>query len=1070
MAGEMAMPTGPHPSAWVYQADEAELAGGARIESINKGYTGQKGYVAGYFDSSTAATTFKVEVPTDGEYYISLRYAAGAAGNWNGDRVLGLSINNEGVYHVKFKSISQSWDVWSECVQKVSLKMGMNTVTYMCLTENDNSDCINLDRLSVWPYDTNPTITHIVFDKSTYIVSKNYTIRSKIFQVDSNGVLLENIAPVVFSSSNSSIMVVDEQTGVIKGIREGIAVIQAKSNGFCGEAVVRVEANPSVTVDFASITRTVDPSTFGYILTPNYNVPDSRMTLLGPLLNRETIPAQNFQAISDLDGSYYVYEDSILQRSLESYQRAKANGLKWYMLLGMSPSWAAPSKGPIDSWKNEAKKSPVEQARFKQYIKDVLQYYKDHGAKPDFADLTNEYWTGTEETFKGNWEALHEVFPDFIPAVGPGGVGFDGIPDFYIPFASSNQITLEGPAWHEFWVHDRYATFNHLQERKKVIEDLQFQYPESNGMYIIWEENNAGSKDATDWTRSMANVIRTGITHNIKGCLEPHNANGMSDLLTTNLIQANPAARRPIWWVYYMFSQLSGEYVDVLTEGTDEFTAAACMDEDELKIVFAKNDCAGSVELKLKNQPFAGQDIRVDLYKITNSENNGLEFQYSLEPISTSNKNLELSIEDVNANESWLLIIKRSKTRPGFFHPLTPDDGEVVTPSPTLTWSKAQDAVTYTIKIATDRDFTKLLLCESGIKTTSYTVKEGLEIGHRYYWTVFAENEYGVRPVSNNAYYTFLVGENTKVPGQFGPFLPSLNAPNQPTRPEFQWSPAYNADSYRLVVSKNPDLSAPVIDKSGITSVRDTGMYGPNSLVYYQVEENLDYDTQYYWKVYAVNSHGERPMNGPLRYFTTKADGDVPKEFSLTFPADGAVNISARAELCWEVSKNAFFYKLEVSDNPDLSNPVIVRDRMIYNKYTVEPNLLKPDTVYYWRVTAYTKDLAHSMKADSGQIRSFRTEVVPCSPLLYAVQPGDGEVKLWFRLSDGADSYKIMYGTSPGVYEHVIAGVKESPFIVTGLRNGTSYYFSVVATNQNGDSSIWNERVAVPLSLSGFSG
>ena len=142
--------------------------------------------------------------------------------------------------------------------------------------------------------------------------------------------------------------------------------------------------------------------------------------------------------------------------------------------------------------------------------------------------------------------------------------------------------------WHEFWVHDRYATFNHLQERKKVIEDLQFQYPESNGMYIIWEENNAGSKDATDWTRSMANVIRTGITHNIKGCLEPHNANGMSDLLTTNLIQANPAARRPIWWVYYMFSQLSGEYVDVLTEGTDEFTAAACMDEDELKIVFAK--------------------------------------------------------------------------------------------------------------------------------------------------------------------------------------------------------------------------------------------------------------------------------------------------------------------------------------------------------------------------------------------------------------------------------------------------------------------------------------------------
>lgn len=107
----------------------------------------------------------------------------------------------------------------------------------------------------------------------------------------------------------------------------------------------------------------------------------------------------------------------------------------------------------------------------------------------------------------------------------------------------------------------------------------------------MWEENNAGSKDPTDWTRSMANVIRTGVTQNIKGCLEPHNANGMSDLLTTNVKQENPAARRPIWWVYYMFSQMSGNYVEISTEGTHKFTAAACMDSEELKIIFAKNDC-----------------------------------------------------------------------------------------------------------------------------------------------------------------------------------------------------------------------------------------------------------------------------------------------------------------------------------------------------------------------------------------------------------------------------------------------------------------------------------------------
>ncbi|NMB38663.1 MAG: carbohydrate-binding protein [Firmicutes bacterium] len=1055
------MPITPHPNAWVYQADEAELTGGARVEAANKGFTG-KGYVAGYFDSSTAATTFRVNVPAAGDYYISLRYSAGAAGNWNADRTVGLSINNGELRKVVFKSISAAWDVWSENIQRVKLEAGINTITYRCLTEDDNSDCINLDKLSVWPYDPNPTITNIVFDKSTYIVSKNYTIQSKIFQVNTNGIQLENNSPVSYSSSDPTVVNVDECTGIIKGIEEGTAIVQAESNGYSAEAGVIVEANPSATVSFASTTRPVDPSMFGYILTPNYDVPNSRMTLLGPLLNRETIPAQNFQAISDLDGSYYIYEDSILQRSLESYLRAKANGLKWYMLLGMSPSWAAPSKGPIDSWKNEPKKSPIEQARFKQYIKDILQYYKDNGAKPDFADLTNEYWTGTEEIFKGNWEALREVFPDFIPAVGPGGVGFAGIPDFYIPYASANKITLEGPAWHEFWVHDHYATFDHLQERKKIIENYQHQYPETNGRYIVWEENNAGSKDPTDWTRSMANVIRTGVTQNIKGCLEPHNANGMSDLLTTNVKQENPAARRPIWWVYYMFSQMSGNYVEISTEGTHEFTAAACMDSEELKIIFAKNDCTGSVDLRLKDQPYAGQDIRVDLYKITTSENNGLEFQYSLDPIPASETNLELSINDINANESWMVVIKKLESLPSFFHPMAPDDGEVVTAAPTLTWSQARDAVSYTLKIAANKDLDNPVIYESGLQATNYTIKKDLEIGQKYYWTVVAENRFGFKPVSNNTVYSFIVGEDINVPGQFGPYLPSVNAPNQSVIPEFQWSTAYNATSYRLVVSKKPDMSDPVINKSSITSVRNTGMYGPNSQVYYQSEITLDYDTRYYWTVYAVNAHGERPMNGPLRFFTTKSEGDEPKEFRLVAPANGETDIPARAVLSWEASKNAFFYKLEISSNGDMSNPLLVRDRMIYNKYTVEPNLLKPNTTYYWRVTAYTKDLLHSVEA-SDQIRCFITESVPCSPLLYAVKSGDESCVLWFHSSYGARSYKVLYGTSSNNYTEVIDGVLQSPYTVTRLKNGTMYYFAVVAVNEEGNSSIWNERSAVPM-------
>lgn len=1062
-------PEYPHPNAAVYQAEQALLSGGARVASNHSGYTGT-GFVCGYDFSGTAATTFRVNVPESGAYYISLRYSAGKVGGWPDDRVVGLSVNGGNIIHVNCKS-TDTWNEWAEVIHKVELNAGENIIAYRALTPNDNSDSINLDRLSVWPHSDNPVLDVLAFNPGSYSVSVDGSVQTQLYGVNSNGIQVEFTGPVIYTSADQSIVTIDE-AGVITGISAGTATIKASTETLSGAAVVNVIANPKITVDFAAVERPVDPSMFGYILTPNYDVPDSRMTLLGPLLNRETIPAQNFQAIGDLDASYYAFEGSILQRSLEAYNRAKEAGMKWYFLLGHNPSWATASGGPVDVWEKRDIKTSEQRARFKQYIKDVLQYFKDHGAEIDFANLTNEYWTGLELTLKAVWEAVREVYPDPIPTVGPGAVGFRGIPDFNIPFASENQITLEGPCWHEFWTADTFAPLSQVQGWKNTIARLQERYPETNGKYIIWEENNSGGVNAggptgsaVDFTRSMANVIRAGVTHNIKGCLEAHNWNGMSDLMTTKKLEVtqNPAVRRPLWWVYYAFSKMSGHYVAVSTDSSEEFTAAACMDSYESKIIFAKDDIPGSVDIVLNNQPYSGQDIKIDLYKIVPIENDGLKYQTSIVLDGASEASFSFSVNNVGANETWLVVIKKKDAPPSFFHPMTPDDGEVALPTPTLTWSEAQDAESYTVVVSTSKDLSDPVIYQSGIRGTSYTIETPLTVGQKYYWSVIAVNQHGSTPVANNAVYSFIVGNNTNVPGQFGPHLPTLNAPNEPIRPEFRWSPAYNATSYRLVVSKNPDLSDPVINQAGITTVRNTGHFGPRSQAFYRPTASLEYDTKYYWTVYAVNEHGERPMNGPLRYFTTKAEGNSPTSFNLIAPADGEQNVSARAVLSWEPSKNAFFYKLEVSSNPDMSDPVIVRDRMIYHRYTVEPNLLQPNTTYYWRVTAYTKNLVHSTAASDGEIRSFTTEAVPCSPLLYAVQPGDGAVKLWFRLIDGADSYKILYGTSSGAYEHVIADVKASPFTVTGLNNDTVYYFAVAAVNSSGDSSVWNELTAVPM-------
>ncbi len=443
-----------------------------------------------------------------------------------------------------------------------------------------------------------------------------------------------------------------------------------------GSINVQAEGTPAITADCSDIQREVDPCMFGYILTPNYDVPDSRLTLLGSLLNRETLPVQNFQAIGDLDGSYYTYEGSVKERHLEAFRRAKSCGFQWYMLMGMNPSWATASGSPMDTSKNEPLKTKEQLANFKQYIKDVLQFMKDNGAKPDYADLTNEYWTGTEETYRVVWEALREVYPDDIPAVGPGGVGFGGIPDFYIPYASDNDITVEGPSWHAFWKDDKFATFPQLTKWADTIRSLQEQYPKANGKYIIWEENNAGSTNPTDWARSMSNVIRTGVDKNIKGCMESKNWNGMSDLMTTNVKQQNPAARRPIWWVYYMFAQMSGDYVQVSTTGDTNFTGAVSVDRGEktAKIIVANNKTDGDVSVSLTNVPFELNNVSIDLYRITDVENDGLQFEKSIQPQSVEGQDLSFSIPEAAADQTYFAIVKTDEAKPGFFAQMTPDE------------------------------------------------------------------------------------------------------------------------------------------------------------------------------------------------------------------------------------------------------------------------------------------------------------------------------------------------------------------------------------------------------------
>ena len=78
---------------------------------------------------------------------------------------------------------------------------------------------------------------------------------------------------------------------------------------------------------------------------------------------------------------------------------------------------------------------------------------------------------------------------------------------------------------------------------------------------------------------------------------------------------------------------------------------------------------------------------------------------------------------------------------------------------------------------------------------------------------------------------------------------------------------------------------------------------------------------------------------------------------------------------------------------------------------------------------------------------------------------GDGEVALSWSPANGAAGYNVYYASSPGVTADngvKVPAAAVSSTVVSGLSNGTRYYFAVSALNAKSESAISNEVSVVP--------
>jgi predicted phage tail protein len=395
----------------------------------------------------------------------------------------------------------------------------------------------------------------------------------------------------------------------------------------------------------------------------------------------------------------------------------------------------------------------------------------------------------------------------------------------------------------------------------------------------------------------------------------------------------------------------------------------------------------------------------------------------------------------VNVIKSWFLCIAIFLV---FSAALTGCSGSsnVTTPAPTgvtatggdsqatIAWTAVPGATSYNIYWSTTAGVTKANGTEVTGATSPYTLT-GLTNGTTYYFVVTA--------VSSSSSGTGESAPSSQASCIANPVPTGVTATSGDGQATIAWTPVTGAASYNIYWSATTGVST-------ANGTKITGATNPYTLT------GLTNGTTYYFVVTAINSDGE---SAPSTEANCIPAVPVPTGVSAT-AGNGQVTIA------WPAVTGAASFNIFWSATSGVTTANGKKIAGVTTPYTVTG--LTNGTTYYFVVTEENSKGVES--APSTEVNATPTATPPpAAPTGVAAVAGDLQATVSWTIEPNTTSYNIYWSTTDGVTPAngtQIAGASD-PYTLTGLSDGTPYYFVVTAVNSIGESAPSPEANCTPV-------